>query len=428
MRSENWKFRVTCHSVLDTGYRFFDMDTTKLSMLLTKAESSGITFSKIPKEIQPWHKETYIIDHVNVEKEIEDELLEVIKEIPEFTIFDGKLFNCGSQAQRVELEQIVKWLLYSTHRYGVDKTLDNLNKYFEIDGNPLYEVQLVSGIEVEQEVELIDNTWLVPFDKIPDCWQKNYYSPDSYKFPDNKYCSKAAILRKTKSSPKSYHQDEGHKMLLETDIQLSDFCEILTLVGPSAPYPTTYWTILEEIVPLKLVTGLSDRMSSLSYLVYKYEPEDYALAKNIVKSYLSLSGDLKNSLLLSIKRLNMAQRRNSMENKAIDLGIALEILLLKDRGKHELIAFPFRLRGAWFLGEDIKRRRVIYDLLQAIYDCRSSAVHSGKLKKVKYKIDGKDVQLTKLFEEGFNLCAELITKIIKERKYPDWNKLTLGIK
>jgi len=67
-------------------------------------------------------------------------------------------------------------------------------------------------------------------------------------------------------------------------------------------------------------------------------------------------------------------------------------------------------------------------LLKAIYDCRCSAVHSGKLKKGKYKINGQDVQLTKLFEEGFNLCADLITKIIKENKFPNWDKLILGTK
>jgi hypothetical protein len=355
------------------------------------------------------------------------ELLKTIKEIPEFSIFDGKLFNCGFYAQRVDLEQIKKWLLYSTHRCGVEKTLDNLNKYIELDGNLLWEVQLVSGIEVDQEIELIDNTKLVPFDKIPDCWQKKHFSPSTYEFPDNKYCSKVAILRETKASPKSFHQDESPKKLLEADIQLSDICEILTLVGPSAPYPTTYWTVLEEITPLKLETGFSGRTNSPSYHVYKYQPKDYAVAKDIVRSYLPLSENLKNSLMLSIRRFNMAQRRDGMEDKAIELGISLEILLLHDYQEHDPISFPFRLRGSWFLGEEIKSRKFVYDLLKAIYDCRCSAVHGGKLKNNKYNINGNDMQLDKIFEEGFKLCAALITKIIKEGKFPDWSKLILGL-
>jgi len=403
------------------------MNMTKLAVLLKKSESSGITTSETPEEIQPWDKENYIINHLNVGKEIENELLEAIKEIPEFTIFDGKMFNCGYQSQRVELMQIVKWLLYSTYRYGVDRTIDNINEYFELDGNPLYEVQLVSGIEVEHEIDLIDNTKLVPFDKIPNCWQKNRFSPSSYDFPYSEYCSRAAILRKTKASPKSWHQDNSPNKQLEVDIQLYDICEILTLVGPSAPCPTYYWTILEEIVPLKAATGFSGGANSISYRVYKYKHNDDAFAKDTVNSYLSLNADIKNSLLLSVKRLNMAQRKDRIEDKAIDLGIALEILLLHDHSDHDPISFPFRLRGAWFLGEDVKRRRVIYDLLKAIYDCRCSAVHSGKLKKDKYKINSQDVQLTKLFEEGFSLCADLITKIIKENKFPDWNKLILGV-
>ena len=397
-------------------------------MLLKKAMASGITLSKIPQDIHPSLKETYPVNYINVKKEIEDELLKTTKEISEFSIFDGKLFNCGSYAQRVELGRFIKRLLYSTHRYGVKKTLDDLNKYIELDGNPLLEIQLVSGIEVEEEIDLTDDTKLVPFDKIPDCWQKDNFSPSSYKFPYDKYCSKAAILRKTKASPKSYHQDKQPKKLIEVDIQLSDICDILTLIGPSSPYPTTYWTILDEIIPLKLEAGLMGDFSLPSYCnVYSYNPEDYVFAKDIVRSYLSLSENLKNSLLLSVKRLNMAQRRNSMENKAIDLGIALEMLLLNDYTEHDPISFPFRLRGAWFLGEEMKRRKVVYDLLKAIYNCRCSAVHSGNLKKSKYKINDQDIQLKKLFEEGFKLCAELIIKIIKEKKFPDWEKLILRL-
>jgi hypothetical protein len=49
------------------------MDMTKLSRLLGKAKSSGITFSEIPEKIQPWREETFLVNHVNVEKSIEDE-------------------------------------------------------------------------------------------------------------------------------------------------------------------------------------------------------------------------------------------------------------------------------------------------------------------------------------------------------------------
>ncbi len=404
------------------------MDTTKLSTLLEEAKSSGITLGKIPQDIHPSLKETYLVDYINVKKEIEDKLLETIKEIPELSIFDGKLFNCGSYSQRVELGRFIKSLLYRTHRYGVKKTSDDLNKYIELDGNPLCEIQLVSGIEVEEEIDLTDDTKLVPFDKIPDCWQKDNFSPSSYKFPYDKYCSKAAILRKTNASPKSYHQDKRPRKLIEVDIQLSDICDILTLIGPSSPYLTTYWTILDEIIPLKLEAGIMGDFGLPShYNIYSYNSEDYVFAKDIVRSYLSLNNDLKKNLLLSVKRLNAAQRRNSMEDKAIDLGMALEILLLHDYNQNDPISLPFRLRGAWFLGEEMGGRKHTYDLLKSIYNCRSSAVHSGKLKKNKYKIDGQDTQSAKLFEEGFKLCSELIIKIIKEKKFPDWEKLILKL-
>ena len=66
-------------------------------------------------------------------------------------------------------------------------------------------------------------------------------------------------------------------------------------------------------------------------------------------------------------------------DKAIDLGVAFEALLLNDRSHKDQIAFTFRLRAAWFLGSSKDNRRELINLFDKIYECRSKAVHTGRL-------------------------------------------------
>jgi len=403
------------------------MSVDKLADLLVKADLAGI---QIPDcdNISPWQRESYIIHHVSVDDNIRTELLHVAKKCPEMDIFDGKMFNCGSCSQRVELDQIVGWLLYSTHENGVETTLGALSNYVELKGNPVYEIQLVSGIEIKDKTDLTVDTQLVPYEKIPACWQKDNFSPDSYEFPDNKFCSRAAIVRELLVTPKSYLQGESIKQTTKCDINVYDICHILTLVGPSAPHPTVHWTILDKSVPIKVEPGFSGDLNYRAYSCYKYKPDDSSFAVNLISSFASLNKHLRDTLLLSIRRLNSAQTRNSLEDKAIDLGIALEVLLLNDNKPNDPISLPFRLRGAWLLGDDGSRsRKKVCDLLKAIYDCRCKAVHGGKMKKSKYKIDGHDMQLTELMEEGFGLCADLSTRIIKAGRFPKWEELILDV-
>ena len=64
---------------------------------------------------------------------------------------------------------------------------------------------------------------------------------------------------------------------------------------------------------------------------------------------------------------------------SIDLGIALEALLLHEQNKKNRGELRFRLglRGAWLVGSDGNERAEILKLLREVYDLRSIAVHSG---------------------------------------------------
>jgi hypothetical protein len=110
----------------------------------------------------------------------------------------------------------------------------------------------------------------------------------------------------------------------------------------------------------------------------------------------------------------------SLTDRSIDLGIALEALLLQDLGKQDRgeVRFRLSLRGAWLGGKDGKERAEIQRALKAMYDLRSGAVHSGVVEQSETNLETIRV--------GTALCRRLIRKTIEAGCHIDWNAVVLG--
>ena len=138
-----------------------------------------------------------------------------------------------------------------------------------------------------------------------------------------------------------------------------------------------------------------------------------------------MSKTQREKLEVPIHRLNEAVRHDSLVDRAIDLGVAMESLLLAELDDTAQISLTLRLRGAWLLGRDFGERKVIYSLLRDLYNCRSSAAHSGKLSK-----RPKDAaRAESALKEGLPLCARAIKEVILrggELTSIFWEELLLG--
>lgn len=94
-----------------------------------------------------------------------------------------------------------------------------------------------------------------------------------------------------------------------------------------------------------------------------------------IELFLCVEGDLKKSLRLALSRIGLAKRKSSIENKAIELCIALESLL--NDGKSEL-THKISTRAALILGREYSDRVRFRNLFKKLYNIRSSAVHGQK--------------------------------------------------
>lgn len=147
-----------------------------------------------------------------------------------------------------------------------------------------------------------------------------------------------------------------------------------------------------------------------------------AVAKSIdadavawVDRYLQLDSGVKRVCDIALERLNLARRRISPGNKAIEGAVCLEALL-GDEGSQDL-TYKLKLRTALLLETDIEKRRAVKKTVGEFYELRSRTVHGRRASK-------QDAILhTKCAEEGLEICSRVLRKIVERNEMPvpsDW--------
>jgi hypothetical protein len=137
----------------------------------------------------------------------------------------------------------------------------------------------------------------------------------------------------------------------------------------------------------------------------------------LFRCFEAFEGSARESLRVSADRLNQALCRPNVIDKAIDLGIALEVLLLHSIGPKELgeLKYRFSIRGAMFLGGSEVDRLNTFKLLKDAYDLRSKAVHAGALTAKKNASPP-----TEILDNAANICARIARNVIERGSFPDW--------
>src|SRR5208337_1521554 len=127
------------------------------------------------------------------------------------------------------------------------------------------------------------------------------------------------------------------------------------------------------------------------------------------------------TLELAMSRFNTSRRSVGAEDRAIDLGTVLEILLMHRGSENTEMTFKLSTRGAWALEETFGGRTQVFEQIRDLYAKRSQAVHQGRL-----KAGGDPLEEFQTLEAGSLLVARLIREIVARGGFPDWKTLVLG--
>ena len=304
------------------------------------------------------------------------------------------------------------------------------------------EYYLLTGIRVEKEVQIFDGISLVPLpnsaDRLPG-QLSDLFGVDLEGFLSKTLLrtdmSVSPLLHKPvqDSNTDTWPGDHFSIALHSTDItdfSPGKFFQALSLVGEHPVQPAISWTYLsdEHIFDLRPSPGSGHSFSSTEIRHARSTVFSEAQVCNAVDLYakmVSLPQNVQDQLRIPLDRWVKSKTNQDHVDKMIDLGIALESFYLAGIGERDQLSFRFRLRASLYLGESMDNRKQLIREFREIYDCRSKAVHEGKLPEL-VRIEGQYIPIGEFITRAQDLCKQSLLNAIENGQIPDWASIELG--
>lgn len=261
-----------------------------------------------------------------------------------------------------------------------------LHKVYATERAKLRYVAEVYGLKVSEPVDLKNGVVLVPLEGLPPspnarAVQSQFQvTPNRASWPPNIMTIPIGAIIETPELAYSSSYDEQlvNRIAPPRSDDLERTIRAFTLANGAAPVVGTSWLEFVDNELQMAEFGMM-RMMALHEGRLPFSAVDVdADAIEWIERYLNLSPELRPVCDVAIERLNLARRRNSPGNRAIEGAISLEALLGPD-GNQE-ITYRLRLRAALLLSTDFKERRVISNAVREFYTLRSNTVHGTPVK------------------------------------------------
>jgi hypothetical protein len=191
-------------------------------------------------------------------------------------------------------------------------------------------------------------------------------------------------------------------------------CRLACLLGSGGGVELPMSVILADRSALLSVGGTMSGRPFAARPVVAFPADMAAIRRAFEQLAAFAEGD---SLARAIDRLGRSRLAVHPVDRALDLGMAAEIVLMHDQSRSNTeITYKIANRAAWLLGEGADQRAEIFDQIKQLYAARSTAVHSGVLPS-KSKID---------LDVADELVGRVIRAILERGRFPDWMSLTMG--
>lgn len=356
------------------------------------------------------------------------DLLKRLSDDPRVIALDGQMVSRGSSAGKFEVETLAVWFVWCANSYGEKFANEQLECWLNAEEIEVLNSLWVLGVEAEKSIELSDGYVIQTIADMPDSDEKEYFSKVQFNFLDRTNFPKCAITKRQRirrmwsdvppASPKLADEYRSScKKLYELAFILNSVSGVVCV-----PYMQTAYRPATTPIGYFGGSGGGSPIFDVSTLTLSKISAASAQTINSMFFHFQLKSEPEKARLqLILSRLSQAKRRIQVEDKMLDLGIALEMLLLDDNEKDQL-SLQFRLRGSWLIGQSSQDRIERWNLLQEIYNARSSVAHTGTLHK------NNPIKIQKIREalpKYLDLAEAIFRKIIISGT-PVWRDLVLG--
>lgn len=290
------------------------------------------------------------------------------------------------------------------------------------------------GVPVGQEILLTSEVKIVPIEDLPESYQKQWITGRSY-FPMESLVTSMLDLTPPKSAlvmnrciePFTYdpaiQTNLPNDGFIKTDELLKDIALALTVVGPRVPITAAQWFTFDDpdLEQAGMMSG-GRRGQMLEILPNRHS--NYPMlcpteAPQIVQAYLALHGKTRDKVRVALQRLNQAQRRHNVGDRAVELSTAFETLLGDDTTTemtHKIKVRSVRLIGG---ADEVRKRNAA--IINKAYSIRSTLVHTGHVDTARSEsICGQRMSVSDIIDHTIIMCVDLIKIIIRRGSIPNW--------
>jgi hypothetical protein len=297
-----------------------------------------------------------------------------------------------------------------------------LHRLFKVDRADLRMLALIHGLEAEQSVTLANGTRIMPMADAPNSPQSRMifsrYQDMSWMMIHGNLVPPPAIAVFDIGCVEASTNHKTNKTIDENARSaLLDAARAFTLSDRGAPVVGMSWIdyVDPELTLAEFgMLWMGARFEgSPSQCPVKMDDEALEWANR----YLKTNEKLRRVLDLALDRLNLARRRHSPGDQAIDGGICLEALLGDEQGQE--ITFKLQLRAALLCGETLQRRVEIREAVKALYNLRSKVVHGRSRKNIDASSDRQSAS------RGLEICTQAVREIVNRGELPDFASLEI---
>ena len=374
-----------------------------------------------------------------------------------YSICPAKIAIRGANMFIASLNSVLEKLLEISIASGADKAISALDKCTRETSGTFQKIALLhgpirsllwkSGTEDSKEIRIFDGVRLVffplnPSELPPYLFDEAFNRVLTGAGPEFFRQKTVLIIDHTVSPLFSKPSDENEnpfeikiKSAEFPNFDIQRFCHAFSLVTNRPVETVLQWSYIDEdelFNPQRITTEIIDqRIPKNDYGAAIIDDTHIEKIKKLYRELTNLSSDVAGNLRIPIDRWIKSATEDNPVDKIIDLGIAFESLYLSGIKSKNEIRFRFSLHAAWHLGEDEDKehREELMKKFKAIYDWRSTVVHTGKLPKKgsgKKKKSYTQEEVREFIRNAQDLCRDSILKILKDGEFPDWNNLILG--
>ena len=367
-------------------------------------------------------------------------LMAVLRNDSSFGDLRGGWIQCGNIGRRMQ-DHVVPLLLIESiiDGHSAKSFVDEALAFADCRRSTAETYTPLAGATVEKAVSLGDGIDLVPWADVPDSFQKTSFDSDSSNHelasswqitPQMPATGNSAIRIRVEDCQILFSSREDDKAEIEAlsgnfsakFVKKEDVVRCIIAQSERPVAVLGYWTQFDKKIAHefgKASHSYDEARSDKKVHTMSAGPMvlDGESIAGLFHRFVELNSSEKKVMRISLDRLSQALWGGALVDKAIDLGIALEVMLLHgiDENNRGELKYRSSIRGAAFLGGNNQERLKTFKNLKNAYDLRSKAVHSGDLPQ-KYKGEPSHETLNR----ATSICAHIARELIDKGSFPNW--------